>query len=144
MMVCSNLRDRADEKGNIFVSNMSNASPPITPQNESSTPADLFPDVHRSFLDGEHRRMAGFIERSAGCIDFRAVQEIRLCSDQHQHKNDVGEGDKKSKQKAKSFELELEHEGMTRFEAHSAEIAKEWVDRLNALMAYWKRRHRVE
>jgi len=44
----------------------------------------------------------------------------------------------------KCFDLKLTTGESVRFEAHNAEIAQEWVKRLEDLAGYWKRRHRVD
>lgn len=117
---------------------MSYAKPPLPPQKESSTPKDLFPEVYREFTDGEKKRMARFIEKSAGCIDLRSIDGFRLCSD-IENDNHIMSDDKR----ARSFEVMIK-KGPIRMEAQSSEVAREWVERLTALMDYWKRRHRVE
>lgn len=136
MMVSTNSVARLNS-GNIFASNINNAHPPLSPGKESSTPADLFPEVHKTFLEGEHRRMAAFVSRSAGCIDLRSVRGIRLCEPGSGHDGLKGKEEK-------CFEVQIASEANIVLEAHSPEIAKEWVDRLLALQAYWRRRHRVE
>lgn len=44
----------------------------------------------------------------------------------------------------RSFELLLTNGHIIRFEAHSRKVAVEWIQRLRALIAYWKQRHRVD
>jgi len=135
------------------IANMREAHPPTKPAKQASTPADLFPDVHKDFLDHEHHRMARFIEHSAGCVDFRNVTGIKLCaererpsqSDPDSNEHEDGEDRQRhGKKSERSFEVSLTHGGPAQFEAHSPEDAKEWVEKLGDLKAYWDRRHRVE
>ncbi|KAJ7175763.1 Pleckstrin homology domain-containing protein [Mycena filopes] len=44
----------------------------------------------------------------------------------------------------RSFELLLKNGHIIRFEAHSRKVAVEWIERLKALIAYWKQRHRID
>ncbi|KAJ7156013.1 Pleckstrin homology domain-containing protein [Mycena crocata] len=44
----------------------------------------------------------------------------------------------------RSFELLLKNGHIIRFEAHSRKVALEWIERLQALVAYWKQRHRID
>ncbi|KAF8225870.1 hypothetical protein L208DRAFT_1503595 [Tricholoma matsutake] len=44
----------------------------------------------------------------------------------------------------RSFELLLDTGRVIRFEAHSRRVAVEWIERLRALVLYWKQRHRVD
>ncbi|KAJ7696070.1 Pleckstrin homology domain-containing protein [Mycena rosella] len=44
----------------------------------------------------------------------------------------------------RSFELLLTNGHIIRFEAHSRKVAVEWIERLRALIAYWKQRHRID
>ncbi|CCM03526.1 uncharacterized protein FIBRA_05660 [Fibroporia radiculosa] len=44
----------------------------------------------------------------------------------------------------RSFELLLVTGKVVRYEAHSCEIALEWVSRLRTLIIYWRRRHHVD
>ncbi|KAF7299192.1 hypothetical protein MIND_00867900 [Mycena indigotica] len=52
--------------------------------------------------------------------------------------------DKPNLKMRRSFELLLKNGHVIRFEAHSRKVAIEWVERLRALMAYWKQRHRMD
>lgn len=139
--------------GHVFISSMNHANPPITPKKEASTPAELFPEVHSTFIETEHRRMAQFIEQCSGGIDFRSIVDIKLCE------TDVvddltpraaGTVDEDGARKPagspmqRSFEVTLSNGKVDRFETHSPEIAQEWVDRLHSLRQYWKRRQRIE
>ncbi|KAF7365311.1 hypothetical protein MVEN_00403100 [Mycena venus] len=44
----------------------------------------------------------------------------------------------------RSFELLLKNGHIIRFEAHSRKVALEWIERLRALVGYWKQRHRID
>ncbi|WWD18499.1 hypothetical protein CI109_102951 [Kwoniella shandongensis] len=141
----------ASHDGNIFVAVQKEARPPLVPHKEGSTPTDLFPDLHRQFLDGEHRRMAYLIERSAGRVDLRDIVSVKIVEDNTNSTfahhtgasadgasagGDVGQSD--------TFDIEYTSGGSVRLQAASPEVAKEWVERLEALGSYWKRRQRVD
>ena len=113
---------------------MREAQPPGRPARESSTPPEIFPDVHMAWLRHEHIRSAAFIERCTGCIDLRDVVSVSHAAP------DSGLGKKTDR----SLEIALPTGGTIIFEAHSSDDADEWVDRLENLRSYWKRRHRVE
>jgi hypothetical protein len=66
--------------GNIFVSNMSNAHPPLPPRQQGSTPAGLLHELHQSYLKLEHRRIAQYIQHANGCVDLRDLVGIALCA----------------------------------------------------------------
>ena len=125
--------------GNIYTSTTAHAQPPLPPQRESSIPSDLFPEVHKEFMNGERRRIARFIERSAGCIDLRSIESVAMCSQLPEPKGGVTD----RKKWERSFEVTLST-AKIQFEAYEERVAEEWVERLSALMEYWKRRHRVE
>ncbi|KAH0586318.1 hypothetical protein H2248_007565 [Termitomyces sp. 'cryptogamus'] len=44
----------------------------------------------------------------------------------------------------RSFELLLTTGHVVRFETHSCRVAAEWIERLRALVLYWKQRHRMD
>ncbi|KAJ7459760.1 Pleckstrin homology domain-containing protein [Mycena latifolia] len=44
----------------------------------------------------------------------------------------------------RSFELLLTNGHIIRFEAYSRKVAVEWIERLRALIVYWKQRHRID
>ncbi|KAG6917465.1 hypothetical protein DXG01_002442 [Tephrocybe rancida] len=59
------------------------------------------------------------------------------------------EGLKKAEDKVhlkmrRSFELLLTTGHVVRFETHSCRVASEWIERLRALVLYWKQRHRTD
>ncbi|KAK8858607.1 hypothetical protein IAR55_002836 [Kwoniella newhampshirensis] len=138
----------ASHDGNIFVAVHGEARPPLIAHEEGSTPADLFPDVHRHFLDAEHRRLAYLIERSAGRVDLRDIVSVKLVKDEsstrftqpdgHEETNGASEG------QSDTFDIEYSSGGTVRLQAASPDVAKEWVERLEALGSYWKRRQRVD
>nr|XP_018262424.1 uncharacterized protein I303_05441 [Kwoniella dejecticola CBS 10117]OBR84582.1 hypothetical protein I303_05441 [Kwoniella dejecticola CBS 10117] len=121
--------------GNIFVGNFKDAKPPLLPSKESSTPSDLFPDLFKNFIEGEHRRLSSFLERCSGCIDLRDIVEEGA---------EAEAGTETETETGTTFEVEVNTGGKVRLEATSAEIAKEWVERLKDLKRYWERRHRVD
>ncbi|WVQ83201.1 hypothetical protein IAT38_005340 [Cryptococcus sp. DSM 104549] len=123
--------------GSLFISGLRDAHPPLIPKAEGSIPPDIFPDLHKEFLDSEHERMAKLIDNSAGCVDVRDIEEIQWTPEGEGERDD-GSG------KANVFKVKLNPGGSVTFEAHSKEVAQEWVERLQALKAFWKRRHRVE
>ncbi|ORY24284.1 Pleckstrin homology domain-domain-containing protein [Naematelia encephala] len=120
----------ATHDGNMFIAEKQRARPPLKPGKE--TPMDIFRDVFKAFQTSEHRRMASFIGRCTGCFDLRSISGIKLDAA-------VDQGGKRSR----CFDVSMPS-GDIRLEAHSPEIAKEWVERLEALIAYWKLRHRVD
>lgn len=64
--------------GHVFFSAASGATPPLTPRRRGSSPAELFPELHKKFLDSERRRLATFVEHSAGCINFSRIASAKL------------------------------------------------------------------
>ncbi|KAJ7645455.1 Pleckstrin homology domain-containing protein [Mycena polygramma] len=52
--------------------------------------------------------------------------------------------DKSQLRMKRSFELLLKNGHIIRFEAHSRKVALEWIERLQALVVYWKQRHRID
>ncbi|WVF68945.1 hypothetical protein IAT40_003719 [Kwoniella sp. CBS 6097] len=171
-------------EGNIFVGNTKSARPPLLPQKEASSPANLFPEMYRSFIDTEHRRSARFLERCAGCIDMRDIVSVKMVkvdqpstsstatatvknrirslsnpshmalganvrnndpqNQQTNHADDQDQGQDDEEVGGTMFDVEVATGGTVRLEANSHEVAKEWVTRLTDLMAYAKRRHRVD
>lgn len=104
-------------------------------------PRDVFPELHSSHLDNEKERMRLFLRQATGCVDFRDIEEVALISELNGRDN---QGSDSSDQDSRRFEVRLTNGDKPRFEAHSPEVAKEWVERLSRLTAYWKRRHRIE
>ncbi|KAJ7784673.1 Pleckstrin homology domain-containing protein [Mycena metata] len=58
--------------------------------------------------------------------------------------DDEDEGGEEGLRAARSFELLLKNGHIIRFEAHSRKVAVEWIERLQALVGYWKQRHRID
>ncbi|KAG6890784.1 hypothetical protein C0995_003214 [Termitomyces sp. Mi166 len=52
--------------------------------------------------------------------------------------------DKAHMRTRRSFELLLTTGHVVRFETHSCRVAVEWIERLRALVLYWKQRHRMD
>ncbi|WVQ65819.1 uncharacterized protein L199_003997 [Kwoniella botswanensis] len=129
--------------GNIFVGNMKEARPPLPPSKESSTPSELFPELYKTFIDEEHRRMASFLARCSGCIDLRDIVSIKILPDKTKHQHQPRPS-MPQEPYGRTFEVEVNTGGNVRLEAQSPELAKEWVDNLRGLKKYWERRHRVD
>jgi len=122
----------------VYTSTLQHAQPPLPPHKEKSVPYDLFPEVHKEFMDGERRRMAKLIQRSMGCVDVRNIEQVRMCEKPKDGSaNAIKNWDR-------SFEVEMEPGVFTRFEAPSHGVAKEWVERLWAIVEFWGQRHRAE
>lgn len=113
---------------------MRDSEPPLLPNQEGSTPSKLFSEVHKEFLENERRRMGSVIRRSAGCIDMRDITMI-------QYPSPAG---KDTHGRRDAFELGFTAGGSMKLEAHTPEIAQEWVERLEALKSYWSYQHRIE
>ena len=64
--------------GNIIASTTRHSKPPVKPSKEGSTPVEVFPQVYKAFRENEQRRLASGITDSAGCIDLRAIDNVRL------------------------------------------------------------------
>lgn len=64
--------------GHVFMSPLSAAMPPLRPGKAGSSPAAIFPDLHKRFLTGEHWRMSKFVETCAGCISLSDMEGVRL------------------------------------------------------------------
>ncbi|WRT67825.1 uncharacterized protein IL334_004799 [Kwoniella shivajii] len=142
--------------GNIFVGHMRDAKPPLLPQKESSTPSELFPDLFSTFIDTEHKRIARYLQRCAGCIDLRDIVSIKIISDdspKHTRSTSSTSATREGFDRivtnaedvqGKTFEVEMSAGGIVKLECQTWEIAKEWVESLKALKSYWERRHRVD
>ena len=98
--------------------------------------------------------MARLVEHCTGCVDLRDIETVRLLTDDSQAgSNGADHGDIRQKFKGKNlkqwFEVRLTH-GIDAVmksvvvEARDEAVAREWVDSLSKLAAYWKHRHRVE
>lgn len=122
----------------MYTSTLKHAKPPLPPHSEKSVPADVFPEVHKEFMDGERRRMAKLIQHSLGGIDVRSIENVRMCEEP---KDGTATATKKWES---SFEVEMPPGVFTRFEASSRDVAKEWVERLQEISEYWGQRHRAE
>ncbi|KDQ62280.1 hypothetical protein JAAARDRAFT_454727 [Jaapia argillacea MUCL 33604] len=75
------------------------------------------------------------------------TQVDRSASDDEDEGGDEGMAKAPNKARVRmrrSFELLLRSGHVVRFEAHSPRVALEWIDRLRALVSYWKRRHSVD
>jgi hypothetical protein len=142
--------------GYIFIASRGHANPPLDPGKEGATPADIFPDVYDVFVDTEHKRMAKLVEHCTGCVDLRDIQSVRLLTEvDHADKDNSSKGasDVRQKYKGKNleqwFEVRLTHgpDAVMKsvvVEARDKDVAREWVESLGKLAAYWRHRHRVE
>ncbi|KAF9565683.1 hypothetical protein CPC08DRAFT_629344 [Agrocybe pediades] len=73
--------------------------------------------------------------------------EERIAEDEEDEGGEVGlnkSSDRSRTRVRRSFELLLKTGHVVRFEAFSCGVAIEWVDRLRALIFYWKNRHRID
>ncbi|PWN19355.1 hypothetical protein BCV69DRAFT_313624 [Microstroma glucosiphilum] len=52
--------------------------------------------------------------------------------------------DRNAQRRGRQFEVVMSNGRMTRFEAYSKSVAKEWVARVHDLSVYWKRREKVD
>jgi hypothetical protein len=125
--------------GNVFVAHSTNPYAPLQPGPGQSLRRDIFPELHEAHLDSEKQRMSLFLRNSTGCVDLRDLETISLVCDL----KDAERGGKSDKDD-QTFEIRLVTGEKVRLEARSWEIAKEWVERLEELSHYWKRRHRLE
>lgn len=64
--------------GRCFLSSASGATPPLLPRRKGSSPAALFPELHKQFLNDERRRIATFVESSAGCVELSGIESVKL------------------------------------------------------------------
>ncbi|BEJ14793.1 hypothetical protein CspHIS471_0405600 [Cutaneotrichosporon sp. HIS471] len=64
--------------GHIFCCAANAATPPLTPRRRGSSPAELFPELQKQFLDGERRRLATIVEKSAGCLNLSHIESVKL------------------------------------------------------------------
>ncbi|KIR57141.1 spore wall assembly protein [Cryptococcus gattii Ru294] len=124
----------ASHDGCLFMTNKKDSEPPLMPNQKSSTPSEFFSEIHKEFLEYEHRRMGSVIRKSVGCIDMRDIAMIQYPSP----------SGKDADGQRETFELKFTAGGSMKLEAHTSEIAREWVERLEALKSYWRYRHRVE
>jgi hypothetical protein len=151
----------SSNEGLVFVAPAAAGVPPLLPKREGSTPADLFPDVHRSFLTAEKRRMSRFIEKCTGCIDLRDIAAVELRksptdavdptaspptsprSDAAHHVSAHKVVPKQGDKKDREFIVKFRNGHTATFEAHTPAVAAEWVDHMSQLATYWGLYHRV-
>lgn len=131
--------------GNVFTSHVNHAYPPLQPGREGSLPRDVFPEMHEAHLDNERERTRSFLRHAAGCVDLRDIEAVELLTNPQPRDGDQRDAAASAKQRdERRFEVRLTDNQSVRFEAHSPQVAKEWVERLTKLAEYWKRRHRIE
>ncbi|KIY44808.1 hypothetical protein FISHEDRAFT_50785 [Fistulina hepatica ATCC 64428] len=115
--------------GHLFVLATSHAHPP--------TP----PGLHPPDVQAEVRRGADQVQAALSTLDLRAIVAVRRA----EHFVPTTTTSARSHlRKRRSFELLLESGLVMRFEAHSCIVALEWIERLRALIIYWKKRHTVD
>lgn len=82
-----------------------------------------------------------------------AIPEERVPADDAEGLEDIdiggeeglnGATDRNAQRRSRQFEVVMSNGRMTRFEAYSASVAKEWVARVHDLSVYWKRREKVD
>ncbi|KAG5648284.1 hypothetical protein DXG03_004854 [Asterophora parasitica] len=76
-----------------------------------------------------------------------AQSEERTAEDDRDEGGDEGLNkaeDKPRVRMRRSFELLLTSGRIVRFETYSCRVAVEWIERLRALVLYWKQRHRID
>ncbi|KLT42021.1 hypothetical protein CC85DRAFT_285951 [Cutaneotrichosporon oleaginosum] len=201
--------------GHAFFSPAQTGTPPLIPQRRGSSPAELFPELHKKFLDSERRRLGTFVEKCTGCIDLSRITSTRLVKPTEltggldappvdpNEPNYTAEGPpkadpppraksvaapqqselsplkapqlpradttsqlqgadttevavpsrrttaltplpKEGKKGQREFEVTFRDGVTVVFEAHTPEIAAEWVRRLTELVRYWTTRRRVD
>lgn len=64
--------------GHVFMSPMNAAMPPLRPGKTGSSPATIFPALHKRFVEGEQHRLSRFIEKCAGTFDLADVEEVEM------------------------------------------------------------------
>ncbi|KAF8908921.1 Pleckstrin homology domain-containing protein [Gymnopilus junonius] len=135
------------------------AYPPMPPG--LAPVADVYADA-QALRQAEIGRGTNQLISATGVCDLRTIVAVRRAShptSSHMHKDpeerdgdDDGDeggesglskhGDRTRLRTKRSFELLLKTGHVVRFEAHSCQVALEWVERLRALIFYWKSRHR--
>ncbi|KAF9077592.1 Pleckstrin homology domain-containing protein [Rhodocollybia butyracea] len=146
----------SSQGGNLFVLNSSDPHPPSPLPNSQLRTSEIIRGV-RQVLD------------ATGVIDLRSILIVRRANHPvMQHMHDLKEGDEiqeivvqeiseadredvggeagqdKQLKMRRSFELLLKNGHVIRFEAYSCPVCIEWVEKLQALVHYWKIKHRLD
>ncbi|EDR13810.1 uncharacterized protein LACBIDRAFT_188344 [Laccaria bicolor S238N-H82] len=119
--------------GNVFITHTYHAYPPAPPG--IALPLDLdgyVKDLHHA----EVLRGSRQILHATGVCDLRSIVAIQ--------RDEGGGHDRPGIKLRRAFELLLDSGNVVRFEAHSCRVALEWINRLRALIAFWKHRHRID
>lgn len=72
-------------------------------------------------------------------VDLREVDQVSIYDPTEEAKTLL-----RLKRPEQCFDVKLAKGEISTFEARSASDAMEWVEKLNQLISYWKRRHRIE
>jgi hypothetical protein len=148
-------------EGVVFIAPANDAMPPLIPKRPGSMPAALFPEVFREFRCNEQRRMTSFIEKCTGCIDLRDIVDVVLRKPRDEpeggelstrplvvhatsgHISTRKPTSKAGDKKEREFNVTFRNGNVVAFEAHTPDVAREWVWHLSQLVEYWTRYHRV-
>ncbi|KAF8895412.1 Pleckstrin homology domain-containing protein [Infundibulicybe gibba] len=118
--------------GNLFTLSPAAAHPPDPPgllPVHTDSPGKCLREAER--IRGTKQIMGAF-----GVSDLRSILLVQEGLAKSQ--------DKPRLKMKRSFELLLTTGHVVRFEAHSRRLAVEWIERLRALVVYWKQRHRLD
>ncbi|KAF9527557.1 Pleckstrin homology domain-containing protein, partial [Crepidotus variabilis] len=118
--------------GYLFILNSSAPFPP-TPPGIAPISSSIYSDA-QTLKHAETRRGINQIVTSTSMMDLRTIVAVRRAKT----------SDKGQMKMRRSFELLLNTGHVMRFEAYSAKVGVEWIERLRALIFYWKRRHRAD
>ncbi|KNZ80953.1 Meiotically up-regulated gene 56 protein [Termitomyces sp. J132] len=137
--------------GNLFVMTPNHAYPP-SPPGLATNIGDI--EAYAETLrKSEIHRGASQVMHAIGVLDLRDILVIRRASQERTVADNEDEGGEEGLSKAedkihmhtrRSFELLLTTGHVVRFETHSCRVAAEWIERLRALVLYWKQRHRMD
>ncbi|KIJ54719.1 hypothetical protein M422DRAFT_240799 [Sphaerobolus stellatus SS14] len=142
--------------------------PPLPPVEEGSILEDI-QSTKTSFEQQELERAEDQILLADTFLDFRNIAAVRRAfqlrplqdspddgaddnpqTAQEDEEDDGGDEtlakhpNKSRLRVRRSFELQLTSGSVIRYETYSCKVAQEWVERLRALVEYWKQRHRAD
>ncbi|KAL4081076.1 Pleckstrin homology domain-containing protein [Scleroderma citrinum] len=147
--------------GNLVALSLRDANPPLPPTAHLIHMVDGFTDAGqygRNFFQREVQRGAAQIGSAYGVMDLRNVQSARAVvpvdlvqeGDLPVDEDEGGLGglanvqNKQRLRLRRSFEISLATGPVIQMEAYSCRDCLEWVNRLQALVAYWTHRHRAD